>query len=249
MPKLKTRKDLKNIYAHIVKTLQVSVPNVEKELEEYRKLDIDSWSDRDFFGVLVRTVFAGIREDTIGKRWPAIKKAFSNFNFHKVAEYNEKNVQELLRNPKIIRNEGKIRAVIANAKKMEEIAKDNTSFLNYVKSFKNPDDLVTSLQEEFKYIGDINVYDFVKELGFPFIKPDRQIRKVFHRLGLIHKRASPEEIIKIGKSIAEAAKEKPAVVDWALWSFGSKICKANPECEKCRLTRLCNFYENKNRRG
>lgn len=47
----------------------------------------------------------------------------------------------------------------------------------------------------------------------PYIKPERQIKKVFLRLGLISEKASEDEIIKVGKDIAKAVNERPGVVD------------------------------------
>ena len=70
------------------------------------------------------------------------------------------------------------------------------------------------------------------------IKLDRQVRKVFLRLGLIGEKASPEEIVEIGKTMAKAVREKPAVVDCAVWYFGKKVCKVKRDCEKC-LIEVC----------
>lgn len=226
MPRPKSKKSLKEIYQHMVKSLKASMPNIEDELNHYRKLDCKSWSDDKFVSVMARTVFtAGFKDKTVEDRWPAITKAFSNFDIHKVAKYSEKDVQRLLSNPKIIKNESKIRAVIANAEKMEDIIKKHGSFANYISSFSSPpNNLIEELRKiKFKWIREVGNYEFVKEMGFPFIKPDRQIRKVFLRLGLIDKEASPEEIVKLGKAMAEAVKEKLAVVDCVLWHFGQEL--------------------------
>jgi len=244
MPKPKSKESLEEIYTLIVENLKTVMPNIEDELDYYQKLDCKSWSDNDFFEVLARTIFAGIRDETVEERWPEIAKAFSNFNIHKIAKYKEKDVKRLMKNPKIIKNERKIRYVIADAGRMEEIIEEYGSFANYINSFSSMDGLIEKSQGfngGFKGIGGVNVYEFVKELGFPFIKPDRQVRKVFLPLGLIDKKASPQEIVNIGKAMAKAVKEKPAVVDCAIWYFGKKVCKAKRDCEKCSLINLCEF--------
>lgn len=209
----------------MVKSLKASMPKIEDELDYYRKLNYKSWSDDKIVSVMARTVFtAGFKDKTVEDRWPAITKAFSNFDIHKVAKYSEKDVQRLMKNPNIIRYEGKIRAVIANAKKMEEIIKEYGSFANYINNFSSPsENLVEELWKiKFKWIREVGIYEFVKEMGFPFIKPDRQIRKVFLRFGLIDKEASPEEIVQKGKAMAEAVNERPCVVDCVLWHFGQE---------------------------
>lgn len=101
----------------------------------YRTLNTKDWTDRDYFETLIRTVFSGIRNGIIEARWTAISDAFSNFDFHKVAEYDENKLQELMENDRIIRHEEKIKATISNAKKMVEIVERYGSFSNYLSSF------------------------------------------------------------------------------------------------------------------
>ena len=200
-----------------------NVMDIDDELNYYRTLDITALSDNDFFKHLVRATFTGIRNNVIQERWPAITKAFSNFDIHKVARYSEKYVKKLMKNKKIIRHKGRIKATINNAKKMKEIIAEYGSFANYITSFEKLDELIEKLQEEFEFIGEVNVYEFAKEIGLPFIKPDRNIRRVFLKFGLIDEKASPEEIVQVGKTIAEAVKEKPAVVDCVIWNFGKRF--------------------------
>ena len=223
----------------MVNSLKTTIPNVEEKLDYYRKLDCKGWDDRDFFEVLTGAVFTGIREEIIESKWSAIKAAFSNFDFKKVARYGEKDFAKLMNNSDIIRHKGRIKATITNARKMKEIVKEYSSFLYYVNSFQKSDDLIADLQEQFDFIGEINVYEVLKEFGMPYIKPERQIKKVFVRLGLISEKASEDKILKIGKSIAKAVKERPCTVDWVIWSFGREICKIKPDCTKCSLTHLC----------
>lgn len=191
-------------------------------------------------------MFSGIRNGIIEQRWTEITKAFSNFDFYKVAQYDEEKLQELMENSRIIRHEGKIKATIFNAKRMVRIVKQYGSFKNYLNSFPS-DSLIEKLQGYyggFKGIGERNIHEFLKEIGFSTIKPDLQVRKVFLRLGLIGEKASIGDIIKIGKLIAEKVKERPCAVDWLLWRFGTLICTTTkPKCEICLMVDLCSFLK------
>lgn len=192
-------------------------------------------------------MFSGIRNNIIEDRWTAISDAFSNFDFHKVARYVDKKVQELMENEKIVRHEGKIKATIFNAKKMEEIIGQYGSFKNYLNTFPSIDSLIEKLQGYyggFKGIGERNVYEFLKEISIQTIKPDRQVQKLFFRLGLIGKKASLEEIVHIGMTMAKEVNERPCVVDWLLWRFGSEVCKAKPLCDKCSFDESCSYRRN-----
>jgi endonuclease III len=193
-------------------------------------------------------VFSGIRNGIIEDRWPAISDAFSDFDFHIVAKYDEEKIQELMDNEEIIRHEGKIKATIFNAKKIAEIVEQYSSFSNYLNSFSSIDDLVEQLQGcygGFKGVGERNVYEFLKEISVQTIKPDRQVRKVFLRLGLIGEKAKLQEIVEIGMTIAKEVNERPCVVDWVLWRFGSEVCKTkNPLCEDCSFDESCSYRKN-----
>ncbi len=213
-------------------------------MKYYRNLSTEDWTDRDYFETLTRSVFSGIRNNIIEDRWTAISDAFSDFDFNKVAEYDENKLHELMENDRIIRHEGKIKATIFNAKKMVEVVRQYGSFKNYLNSFPSFDSLIEKLQGYyggFKGIGERNVYEFLKEIGFSTIKPDLQVKKVFLRLGLIGKKASVEEIVEIGMTMAKEVNERPCTIDWLLWRFGSEVCKTkNPLCDKCSLT-FCSF--------
>ena len=219
------KRKLKQIYNSMLESLR-NVMDIDDELNYYRTLDITALSDNDFFKHLVRATFTGIRNNVIQERWPAITKAFSNFDIHRVAKYTEKDVKRLMKNKKIIRHEGRIKATISNAKKMQEIIREYGSFADYINSFEKLDELIEKLQGYyggFKWIGEVNTYEFAKEIGLPFIKPDKQIRRVFLKFGLIDEKASPEEIVQVGKTMAKAVNEKPAVVDCVIWNFGKRF--------------------------
>ena len=222
--------------------------DIDSELDYYRNLSTEGWTDKDYFETLTRAVFSGIRNNIIEDRWTAISNAFSNFDFHKVAECDEKKVQELMENNRIIRHEGKIKATIFNAMKMVEIVRQYDSFKNYLNSFPSVDSLIEKLQgyyAGFKGIGERNVYELLKEISIQTIKPDRQVQKVFHRLGLIGEKASLEEIVEIGMTMAKEVNQRPCAVDWLLWRFGSEVCKTkNPLCDKCSLAKSCPHRRN-----
>ena len=191
-------------------------------------------------------MFSGIRNNIIEDRWNAISTAFSDFDYYKVAEYDEVKVQELMKNEDIIRHEGKIKATIFNAKKMAEIVRQYGSFKDYLKSLRTIKDTIEALQGHyggFQWIGERNVYEFLKEIGIQTIKPDRQVQKVLYRLGLMDEKAKLEEIVNVGVAWAKAVNERPCAIDWLLWRFGSEICKAkNPLCDKCQLQSICSHF-------
>lgn len=94
--------------------------------------------DQKQFEFLILEGFqAGLSWITILKKRENFRKAFDNFNYKKIAQYNEDKIQSLLKNEGIIRNNLKIRATVSNAKAFIETQNEFGSFCNYIWSFVN----------------------------------------------------------------------------------------------------------------
>jgi DNA-3-methyladenine glycosylase I len=78
---------------------------------------------------------AGLSWQTVLNKRENYRKAFYGFEIAKIARYNNKDVQRLLRDPGIIRNRLKIQATINNAKQTLEIQKEFGSFDKYIWRF------------------------------------------------------------------------------------------------------------------
>ena len=92
--------------------------------------------DQKLFEFLVLEGFqAGLSWLTVLKKRDAFRDAFDNFNPEKVAQYDDKKVEELMLNPGIIRNRLKIKAGIDNAVCFLKIQKEFGSFDKYIWQF------------------------------------------------------------------------------------------------------------------
>src|SRR4051812_24452180 len=78
--------------------------------------------------LVLESAQAGLSWITVLRKRENYRKEFANFDFNKVAKFNDKKVQQLLKNPGIIRNEMKIRAAINNAQRFLEIRKEFGTF-------------------------------------------------------------------------------------------------------------------------
>ena len=73
--------------------------------------------DRKLFEMLIlEGVQAGLSWALILKKRAGYVQAFDGFDAHKIAQYDDRKVQELLANPEIVRNRLKIQAAIQNAR-------------------------------------------------------------------------------------------------------------------------------------
>ena len=69
------------------------------------------------------------------------------------------------------------------------------------------------------------------------VSPDVHVKRVMHRVGLVKKDASNEEIIYKAR---ELCPEFPGIIDYSLWEVGRNWCRqSKPDCENCILKAEC----------
>ncbi|MDA3854766.1 MAG: DNA-3-methyladenine glycosylase I [Candidatus Woesearchaeota archaeon] len=111
--------------------------------ELYEKYHDEEWGvpvhdDNVLFEFLIlEGAQAGLSWITILKKRENYRKEFDNFDYKKIANYNENKVDELMQNEGIIRNKLKINSAIKNAKAFIKIQEEFGSFNNYIWRFTN----------------------------------------------------------------------------------------------------------------
>lgn len=93
--------------------------------------------DKLFEFLILETFQAGLSWITVLKKRENFRKAFDNFDYQKIAKYDDKKFDELLQDAGIIRNKLKIKATISNAIAFMEVQKEFGSFSNYIWGFTN----------------------------------------------------------------------------------------------------------------
>ena len=143
--------------------------------------------DNKLFEFMVLDAFqAGLSWKTILHRRENFRKAFDNFDYKKIAKYNESKYDNLLLDESIIRNRLKIRATIENAKAFIEIQKEFGSFDKYIWQFVNnkpkinkwkaiseipPSSIESDIMSKdlkkrgFKFVGTTICYSFMQAAG------------------------------------------------------------------------------------
>jgi DNA-3-methyladenine glycosylase I len=103
-------------------------------LLEYHDLEwgVPVHSDRKHLEVLVLSgAQAGLNWSLVLKKRESYRRAFDNFNPEKVARYSEKQIQNLLADPTIIRNRMKIEAAVRNARALLKVQQEFGDFDSY----------------------------------------------------------------------------------------------------------------------
>jgi DNA-3-methyladenine glycosylase I len=93
-------------------------------------------SDKKLFEfLLLESAQAGLSWSIILKKREGYRKAFDDFDANRVANYDQRRIQELLTNPSIIRNRLKIQSTITNARAFLKLQQEFGSFDSYLWNF------------------------------------------------------------------------------------------------------------------
>ena len=92
--------------------------------------------DKTLFEFLILETFqAGLRWITVLRKRENFRKAFDQFDYNKIAHYDQTKIDSLLKDPGIIRNKLKVYATVSNAKAFMEVQKEFGSFSKYIWGF------------------------------------------------------------------------------------------------------------------
>ena len=129
---------------------------------------------------ILETFQAGLSWECILNKRDFFRECYDNFNIDKVILYDDKKINELLNNEKIIRNKLKINASINNSKIFKDIQNEYSSFDNYLKLFSNnkilyendkttnklSDDISRDLQKRgMRFVGSTTIYSYLQAVG------------------------------------------------------------------------------------
>lgn len=139
--------------------------------EEWGKPVFD---DETLFEFLILETFqAGLSWITILRKRENFRKAFDGFDFKKIAQYNQKKIDELLQDAGIIRNKLKIKAAVTNAQVFMEVQEEFGSFSNYIWRFVDGKPIKNSLKDYRNAPANTPLSDTIskdlKKRGFKFV--------------------------------------------------------------------------------
>ena len=110
---------------------------------------------------------------TILRRREGYQRAFANFDYKKISEYDQKKIEELLQDEGIIRNRLKIQSAILNAQVFIEIQKEFGSFDKYLWNFINNKPILNKFKEWKEVPAKTEISDMIskdlKKRGMKFV--------------------------------------------------------------------------------
>jgi len=137
---------------------------------------------RSFEKLCLEGFQAGLSWRTILAKRENFRAAFCNFDFDKIARFTPQDVDRLLKDAGIVRNRGKIEAVINNAQRAQELVKQEGSLAAFIWRYEpdaqqlaKPQTVSVSVESlalsqelkkrGWKFVGPTTVYAFMQAMG------------------------------------------------------------------------------------
>lgn len=161
---------------------------------------VPAYSDRIHFEFLVLELMqSGLSWQTILMKRENFREAFDQFDYNKIATYDDIKIEALMGNEGIIRYRKKIESVIMNAAAFMEIQKNFGSFNHYIWHFTDNktvvnhyktatevpsktelSDLISKDLKErgFKFLGAVTVYSYLQAVGIVDDHLDKCFKKM-----------------------------------------------------------------------
>ena len=143
--------------------------------------------DRKLFEMLIlEGMQAGLSWQTILNKRTAFREAFDQFDYQKIALYDEAKIDTLMQNAKIVRNRLKLKSAIINAQQFIKIQEEYGSFDTFIWSYVNNKPIHNHFQSEselpattslsdkiskdlkkrsFKFVGSTIIYAYMQAIG------------------------------------------------------------------------------------
>lgn len=143
---------------------------------EYEDQELYKWLSLEIFHI-------GLSWQLVLSKYDHFLKAFDDFDYEKVAGYDEDKIKELMDNEKIIRYRRKIKATINNAQQFMKVQEEFGSFSEYIWSFTNHKQIIRDSKEHltdsslsdavtkdlkqrgFKFLGSVTIYSYLQAIG------------------------------------------------------------------------------------
>lgn len=143
---------------------------------EYDDQELYKWLSLEIFHI-------GLSWQLVLSKYDNFLAAFDDFDYDKVAIYEESKIEELMNDEGIIRYRRKIDATINNAIQFKEVQKEFGSFSKYIWGFTDNKQIINLTNEYhtkselsdqvtkdmkkrgFKFIGSVTIYSYLQAIG------------------------------------------------------------------------------------
>lgn len=128
---------------------------------------------------------SGLSWRTILVKRENFRAAFYNFDFNRIARFTQRDINRLLNDEGIVRHRGKIEAVINNARRAQELIKQEGSLATYIWRYEPGKEQLAKPQAVSTSAESIALSKDLKKLGWKFLGPTT-VYAFMQAMGLIN---------------------------------------------------------------
>jgi len=124
--------------------------------------------DDRWLSAMAKSVFrAGFNWKVVENKWPDIEAAYDGFDPHVVAFQSDDDLDLLVKDPRVIRQWRKLKAIRANAQYVVDLAAEHGSAAEYFAAYPASDyiGLLDDMKKRGSYLGGTSAQYFLREIG------------------------------------------------------------------------------------
>jgi DNA-3-methyladenine glycosylase I len=137
-------------------------------------------NDAGYLEMMTAVIFmGGLSRQVVMGKWDGFLAAFEDFDLDTVADFGDVDVERLSQDTRIVRYKAKIRAVVDNARQMQQIAAQHGSFgawLNESLAAEGASATAKELGRRFKYMSEESSRRYLYAVGEDIGEVSEEIR-------------------------------------------------------------------------
>jgi DNA-3-methyladenine glycosylase I len=143
-------------------------------------------NDAGYLEMMTAIMFvSGLSRSVVESKWDGFLAAFEEFDIATVADFTAVDVERLSQDTRIVRYKAKIRAVVDNARQMQQIAAEYGSFGAWLQQMLESEGVDTTAKEvgkRFKYMSEQSSRRYLYAVGED-VEVDEKIRRKYGPAG------------------------------------------------------------------
>jgi 3-methyladenine DNA glycosylase Tag len=140
-------------------------------------------NDAGYLEMMTAIMFvSGLSRAVVESKWDGFLVAFEEFDVDKVADFTDVDVERLSQDTRIVRYKAKIRAVVDNAREMQQIAAGHGTFGAWLRrslADGGVDSTAKELGRRFKYLSEESSRRYLYAVGEEIGEVDEKIRRKY----------------------------------------------------------------------
>jgi DNA-3-methyladenine glycosylase I len=139
--------------------------------------------DAGYLEMMTAVIFmGGLSRQVVMGKWDGFLAAFEEFDVETVAGFGDVDIERLSNDERIVRYKAKIRAVVANAGQMQQIAEEHGSFAAWVRQMVDKQGIEVTAKEmakRFKYMSEQSSQRYLYAVGEDIGEVSEKLRRKY----------------------------------------------------------------------